>query len=92
MVAYGKPQQRKKKEAKGCEEREIKSSLFILDLKEGKLQESGKQEENGNRISAYFACQNRTSVSSKSDQERLTTGRTSNHKSLYQSGIHMWPW
>ena len=41
---YTKPQQRKT-EVKGEEEREIKSSLLILDLKYGKLQDSGKQEE-----------------------------------------------
>ena len=34
MAAYTKPQQRK---AKGEEEREIRSSLLILDLKDGKL-------------------------------------------------------
>ena len=36
---------RRKKEAKGEEEREIRSSLLILDLKDGKLSDSGKQEE-----------------------------------------------
>ena len=36
MVAYTKPQQRKK-EAKSKEERDIKSSLLILDLKDGKF-------------------------------------------------------
>ena len=36
MVAFTKPQQRKKK-AKSYEEREIRSSLLILDLNDGKL-------------------------------------------------------
>ena len=36
MVAYMKPQNRKKK-ANSYEEREIRSSLLILDLKDGKL-------------------------------------------------------
>ena len=35
---------RKKKE-KGKEEKKIRSSLLILDLKDGKLKDSGKQEE-----------------------------------------------
>ena len=39
------PNRGRKKKAKGEEEREVKSSLFILDLKYGKLQDSGKQEE-----------------------------------------------
>ena len=34
-MAYTKPQQRKK--AKGSEERGIKSSLLMVDLKDGKL-------------------------------------------------------
>ena len=41
-------QQRKKEERerlRGEREREIKSSLLILDLKDGKLSDSGKQEE-----------------------------------------------
>ena len=46
-MAYTKPQQRKKKKRserlRG--EREIRLSLFILDLKDGKLYDSGKQEE-----------------------------------------------
>ena len=38
MVAYTKPQQRKKEESKQLRgEREIRSSLLILDLKDGKL-------------------------------------------------------
>ena len=38
MVAYTKPQQRKKEESESLRgEREIRSSLFILDLKGGKL-------------------------------------------------------
>ena len=46
MVAYRKPQQRKKDESERLRgEREIISSLLILDLKDGKLQDSGKQEE-----------------------------------------------
>ena len=46
IVAYTKPQQLKKEEGKRLRgEREIKSSLSILDLKDGKLQDSGKQEE-----------------------------------------------
>ena len=36
MAACRKPQQRKK-EAKGHEEREIRSSLLILDLEDGNL-------------------------------------------------------
>ena len=37
MAACRKPQQRKKEEAKGYEEREIRSSLLILDLEDGNL-------------------------------------------------------
>ena len=37
MVASTKPQQRKKEELERQEEREIRSSLLILDLKDGKL-------------------------------------------------------
>ena len=37
MVAYTKPQQRTKEESERLKEREIRSSLFILNLKEGKL-------------------------------------------------------
>ena len=38
MVVYTKPQQRKKEESERLRgEREIKSSLLILDLKDGKL-------------------------------------------------------
>ena len=38
MMAYTKPQQRKKEESKRLRgEREIRSSLLILDLKDGKL-------------------------------------------------------
>ena len=46
MVAYTRPQQRKKKESERLkDEREIRSGLSILDLKDGKLyrtQESKK--------------------------------------------------
>ena len=35
----------RKKKVKGSEDREFRSSLLILDLKESKLQDSGKQEE-----------------------------------------------
>ena len=44
MGAYAKPQQRKK-EGEGQEEREIRSSLSILDLEDGKLWDLGKEEE-----------------------------------------------
>ena len=44
MVTYTKPQQRKK-ERKGLEERGRRSSLLILDVKERKLYDSGKEEE-----------------------------------------------
>ena len=37
MVAYKKPQHRRKEEASSLEDREIRSSLLILDLKDGKL-------------------------------------------------------
>ena len=37
MVAYTKPQHRKKNKASSLEDREIRSSLFILDLKDGKF-------------------------------------------------------
>ena len=38
MVAYTKPQQRKKEESgRVREEREMRSSLLILDLKDGRL-------------------------------------------------------
>ena len=38
MVAYTKPQQRKKEESERLKgEREIRSYLLILDLKDGKL-------------------------------------------------------
>ena len=43
MVTFTKPQELKKE--KGYEEREIRSSLLILDLKEGKLQDSGNEED-----------------------------------------------
>ena len=46
MAAYTKQQQRREKKAKGYEEEEIRSSLLVLDLKDGKLQDSGKQEGN----------------------------------------------
>ena len=45
-VAYTKAKQRKKEENERLRgEREIRSSLFILDLKDGRLQDSGKQKE-----------------------------------------------
>ena len=38
MVAYAKPQQRKKEESERLRgKREIRSSLLILDLKDGRL-------------------------------------------------------
>ena len=38
MVAYTKPQQKKKEESEKLRgEREIRSSILILDLKDGKL-------------------------------------------------------
>ena len=37
------PNKGRKKKAKGYEDREIRSSLLILDLKDGKLQHSRKQ-------------------------------------------------
>ena len=39
------PSKGRKKKAKGLEERDIRSSLLILDLKDGKLSDSGKEEE-----------------------------------------------
>ena len=42
MLVYTKPKQRKK--VKGQEGRGIRSSLSILDSKEGKFQDSGKEE------------------------------------------------
>ena len=46
MVAYKKPQQRKKEESEKLRgEREIRSITLILDLKDGRLYDSGKQEE-----------------------------------------------
>ena len=44
MVAYTKPQKRKK-EGKGKEEREMRSSLLILDLKDAMLYDAGNEEE-----------------------------------------------
>ena len=44
MVAYSKPQQRKKEESKKLRGGRDQISLLILDLKDGKLQDSGKQE------------------------------------------------
>ena len=43
-MVYTKPQQ-KKKEWEGEEESEIRSSLLILDLKDGKLQDLGRVKE-----------------------------------------------
>ena len=37
VVAYTRPQQRKKEEDETVRERKIRSSLSILDLKDGKL-------------------------------------------------------
>ena len=46
MTAYTKPPQWKKEEIERLRgERAIRSSLLILDLKDGNLQDSGKQEE-----------------------------------------------
>ena len=46
MVAYTKPQPRKKKESKRLyEEREVRSSLLISHFKDGKLQDSGNKEQ-----------------------------------------------
>ena len=46
MVAYTKTQNRKKEESEHLRgEREIRSSLFTLDLKDGKFYNSGEQEE-----------------------------------------------
>ena len=46
MVAYKKLEQRKKGlNERLRREREIRSSLLILDLKDDKLQDSGKQDE-----------------------------------------------
>ena len=39
------PNKGRKKKVNGYEEREIRSSLLILDLKDGKLQDSGNEEE-----------------------------------------------
>ena len=39
------PNKGRKKKANSYEEREIRSSLLILDLKDSKLQDSGKLEE-----------------------------------------------
>ena len=45
-MAYTKPQQRKKEESERLRgERDISSSLLTLDLTDGKLKDSGKQEE-----------------------------------------------
>ena len=45
-MAYTKPQQRRKDESERLRERrEIGSSLFILDVKDGRLDDSGKQED-----------------------------------------------
>ena len=38
------PNKGRKKKVEGSEEREIRSSLLIVDLKDGKLYDSGKQE------------------------------------------------
>ena len=37
MMAYTMPEQRKKEESERLREREIRSSLLIMDLKDGKL-------------------------------------------------------
>ena len=45
-MAYAKPQQWKKEGSERLRgEREMRSSLFILDLKDGRLQDSGRQDE-----------------------------------------------
>ena len=44
-MAYKKPNIGRKKKAKGYEERDVGSSLLILDLNEEKLSHSGKEEE-----------------------------------------------
>ena len=43
MVAYTKEERRERKTKR--REKEIRSSLLILDLKDGRLQDLGKQEE-----------------------------------------------
>ena len=46
MVAYTKPQQRKEEKTETLRgEREIRSNLLILELKDGKLQDSGKPSQ-----------------------------------------------
>ena len=46
MMAYTNTQQRKKEESKRLRgEWEIRSSLLIFDLKDGKLKDSGKEDE-----------------------------------------------
>ena len=45
MVACTKPQQRKKEESGRLSGEKIRSSLLILDLKEGKCQDPGKEEQ-----------------------------------------------
>ena len=44
-MAYTKTQQKEKIRKRKAKMREIRSSLLILDLEDGKLQDSGKQEE-----------------------------------------------
>ena len=44
MVAYTKPQQRKKEGSDRLRERD-QIKLFILNMKDGRLQDPGKQEE-----------------------------------------------
>ena len=46
MMAFTKPQQRRKESDRLTRERDARSILLILDLKEDKLQDSGKEEEN----------------------------------------------
>ena len=45
MVAYTKPQQRKKEESERLRGEQIGPNSFVLDLKEGKLSDSEKGEE-----------------------------------------------
>ena len=42
-MVYAKPKNGREKKVRSYEEREIRSSLLILDFKDGKLQNSGKQ-------------------------------------------------
>ena len=58
-MAYTKPQQRKKEESERLRgEREISSSLLTLDLTDGKLKDSGKQEESKTFHKLHFLGMN----------------------------------